>query len=169
MLGKGVGRRALRLTSLSFPVEEEICNTGLSHGQKGGWGNEDYARLRSFLVWETVFAHKRSCGRTQLALKLIIKQTFVCRSVSALKYRLRSNGTSSKGLTEATLKEHRMQWISAHICVLGGGYVEAICLLAEKKNCLTVSLIRSTLFCFLFSFSCGYGYLLISENAVTHN
>ena len=89
---KGVGRRALRLTSLSFPVEEEICNTGLSHGQKGGWGNEDYARLRSFLVWETVFAHKRSCGRTQLALKLNIKQTFVYRSVSALKYRLRSNG-----------------------------------------------------------------------------
>ena len=63
MLGKGEGRRALRLTSLSFPVEEEICNTGLSHGQKGGggWGNEDYARLRSFLVWETVFAHKQSC------------------------------------------------------------------------------------------------------------
>ena len=63
MLGKGEGRRALRLTSLSLPVEEEICNTGLSHGQKGGWGNEDFARLRSFLVWETVFAHKRSCGR----------------------------------------------------------------------------------------------------------
>ena len=40
--------------------------------------------------------------------------------------------TSSKGLTEATLKEHRMQRISAHICVHGGGYVEAICL-AEKK------------------------------------
>ena len=38
MLGKGVGRRALRLTSLSFPVEEEICNTGLSHGQKEGGG-----------------------------------------------------------------------------------------------------------------------------------
>ena len=41
--------------------------------------------------------------------------------------------TSSKGLTEATLKEHRMQRISAHICVLGKGYVEAICLCAEKK------------------------------------
>ena len=41
--------------------------------------------------------------------------------------------TSSKGLTEATLKEHRMQRISAHICALGGGYVEAISLLAEKK------------------------------------
>ena len=38
MLGKGVGRRALRLISLSFPVEEEICNTGLSHGQKEGGG-----------------------------------------------------------------------------------------------------------------------------------
>ena len=54
--------------------------------------------------------------------------------------------TSSKGLTEATLKEHRMQRISAHICVHGGGYVEAICL--AEKNCLTVLLIRSTLFCF---------------------
>ena len=51
---------------------------------------------------------------------------------------------------------------------LGGGYVEAIFLLAEK-NCLTVSLTRSTFFFFLFSFSCGYGYLLNSENAVTHN
>ena len=40
MLGKGEGegRRALRLTSLLFPVEEKICNTGLSHGQKGGGG-----------------------------------------------------------------------------------------------------------------------------------
>ena len=38
MLGKGVGRRALRLISLSFPVEKEICNTGLSHGQKEGGG-----------------------------------------------------------------------------------------------------------------------------------
>ena len=39
-----------------------------------------------------------------------------------------------------------------------------------KKNCLTVSLIRSTLFVFLlFCFSCGDGYLLNSENAVTHN
>ena len=74
--------------------------------------------------------------------------------------------TSSKGLTEATLKEHRIQRISAHICVLGKGYVEAICLCAEK-NCLTISLIRSTLF--FFSFSCGYGYLLNSENAVSHN
>ena len=26
-----------------------------------GRGNEDYARLRSFLVWETVFARKQSC------------------------------------------------------------------------------------------------------------
>ena len=86
---KEVGRRALRLTSLLFPVEEEICNTGLSHGQKGGggWGNEYYACLRSFLVWETVFAHKRSCWRTLLALKLIIKQTVQCRSASASKYR----------------------------------------------------------------------------------
>ena len=58
----------------------------------GGWGNEDYARLRSFLVWETVVAHKPSCRRTQSALKLNIKQTFVCRRVSASKYRLRSNG-----------------------------------------------------------------------------
>ena len=41
--------------------------------------------------------------------------------------------TSSKGLTEATFKEHRMQRISAHICVLREGYVKAICLLAVKK------------------------------------
>ncbi|CAH3153636.1 unnamed protein product [Pocillopora meandrina] len=48
-------------------------------------GNEDYARLRSFLVWETVFAHKRSCGRTQLALKLIIKQTFASADESVCR------------------------------------------------------------------------------------
>ena len=56
--------------------------------------------------------------------------------------------TSSKVSTEAAVEEHRMQRISAHICVIGGGYVEAICLLAEE-NCLTVSLIRSS-FCFFF-------------------
>ena len=65
--------------------------------------------------------------------------------------------TLSKGLTEATLKEHRMQWISAHICVLGGGYIEAICLLAEKK--LPHSFIHP-LYAF---FSCGYGYLAIPK------
>ena len=42
--------------------------------------------------------------------------------------------TSSKELTEATLKEHRMQRILANIGVLGGGYVKAICLLAEKQT-----------------------------------
>ena len=59
--------------------------------------------------------------------------------------------TSSKGLTEATLKEHRMQRISAHICVLGKGYVEAICLCAEKKlpHSFTHPLYA---FFFLFSF-----------------
>ena len=78
--------------------------------------------------------------------------------------------TSSKGLTEATLKEHRMQRISANICVLGGGYVKAICLLAEKKlpHSFTHPLYAFFIF-LLFSFSCGYGYLLNSENAVTHN
>ena len=92
MLGKGVGRRALRLTSLSFPVEEEICNTGLSHGQKGGWGNEDYARLRSFLVWETVSI--KTNYKTNLLQSAVYNQM---------------EETSSRGLTEATLKEHRMQ------------------------------------------------------------
>lgn len=78
--------------------------------------------------------------------------------------------TSSKGLTEATLKEHRMQRISAHICVLGKGYVEAICLCAEKKlpHSFTHPL-YAFFFFFFFSFSCGYGYLLNSENAVRHN
>ena len=79
--------------------------------------------------------------------------------------------TSSKGLTEATLKEHRMQLISAHICVFEGGYVEAICRPAEKKK-LPHSFthpLYAFLFLFFFSFSCGYGYLLNSENAVTHN
>ena len=81
--------------------------------------------------------------------------------------------TSSKGLTEATLKEHRMQLISAHICVFEGGYVEAICLPAEKKkkklpHSFTHPL-YAFLFFFFFSFSSGYGYLLNSENAVTHN
>ena len=56
--------------------------------------------------------------------------------------------TSSKGLTEATLKEHRMQRISAHICVLGKGYVEAICLCAEKK---TASQFHSSALRFFFS------------------
>ena len=41
--------------------------------------------------------------------------------------------TSSKVSTEAAVEEHRMQRISAHICVFGGGYVKAIRLLAEKR------------------------------------
>lgn len=78
--------------------------------------------------------------------------------------------TSSKGLMEATLKEHRMQRISARICVLGKSYVEAICLCAEKKlpHSFTHPL-YAFFFFFFFSFSCGYGYLLNSENAVRHN
>ena len=56
--------------------------------------------------------------------------------------------TSSKGLTEATLKEHRMQRISAHIGVLGGGYVKAICLLAEKQ---TAAQFHSSALRFFFS------------------
>ena len=57
--------------------------------------------------------------------------------------------TSSKGLTEATLKEHRMHRISAHICVLGGGYVKAICLLAEKQ---TAAQFHSSALLFFFFF-----------------
>lgn len=77
--------------------------------------------------------------------------------------------TSPKGLTEATLKEHRMQRISVHICVLGKGYVEAICLCAEKKLPYSFTHPLYAFFFLLFSFSCGYGYLLNSENAVRHN
>ena len=41
-----------------------------------------------------------------------------------------------------------MQQKSAHICDRGGGCVDAISFQAEKKNCLTVSLIGSTYVCF---------------------
>ena len=51
------------------------------------------------------------------------------------KFRLRSNG--------------RVEQISAHISGRAGGFVEAISLLAEKKNCLTVSLASSTCVFFL--------------------
>ena len=71
--------------------------------------------------------------------------------------------TLSKGLTEATLKEHRMQGISVHICVLGGGYVEAICLLAEKK---TASQFHSSTLRFFFLW---LRLLVNSEDAVRHN
>ena len=171
MLGKGVGRRALRLTSLSFPVEEEICNTGLSHGQKGGWGNEDYARLRSFLVWETVFAHKRSCGRTQLALKLIIKQTFVCRSVSASKYRLRSNGRNIvKGINGSyTQRTWDAANISSYLCPRGRLRRSHLSPRWKKTASQFHSSALHFLVFLLFSFSCGYGYLLNVENAVMHN
>ena len=63
--------------------------------------------------------------------------------------------TSSKGLTEATLKEHRMQLISAHICVFEGGYVEAICLPAEKKKTASQfhsSALRFSVFLLFFFF-----------------
>ena len=85
--------------------------------------------------------------------------------MSASKYRLRSNGRNIvKGINTRNIGCSEFKLISVP---LGGGYVEAIFLLAEK-NCLTFSLTRSNFF-FLFSFSCGYGYLLNSENAVTHN
>ena len=42
----------------------------------------------------------------------------------------------------------RVEQISAHISDRAGGFVEAISLLAEKKNCLTVSLASSTCVCF---------------------
>ena len=58
--------------------------------------------------------------------------------------------TSSKGLTEATLKEHRMHRISAHICVLEGGYVKAICLLAEKQAAAQFHSSALLFFFFLF-------------------
>ena len=61
--------------------------------------------------------------------------------------------TSSQGLTEATLKEHGMQRISAHTCVHGGGYVEAIYLLAEKKLPHSFThLLYTFLFFFFFLF-----------------
>ena len=83
--------------------------------------------------------------------------------MSASKYRLRSNGRNIvKGINTRNIGCSEFKLISVP---LGGGYVEAIFLLAEN-NCLTVSLTRPT---FFFSFSCGYGYLLNSENAVTHN
>ena len=88
--------------------------------------------------------------------------------MSASKYRLRSNGRNIvKGINTRKIGCSEFKLISVP---LGGGYVEAIFLLAEK-NCLTVSLTRSTanLHFFSFFFSCGYGYLLNSENAVTHN
>ena len=57
----------------------------------------------------------------------------------------------SNRLMAAKLKDFHLKNIERSeyqlICDRGGGFVEAISLLAEKKNCLTVSLSVSTCIC----------------------
>ena len=118
--GLGMGRRAFRLTSVSsggtsspawivgkLPCliftsaegwwEEEMCTTGLSDGQKEGGGgkgrgNEYYACLRSFLVWETVFAHKRSCW--------LVRFSSTCQSLAKLLHDYLAGKTKESELVQ---------------------------------------------------------------------
>ena len=119
------------------------------------------------MVWETVVAHKPSCGRTQSALKLNIKQTFVCRSVSASKYRLRSNGRNIvTGINTRNIGCSEFKLISVPSEeVTSKPFFSSLKKTASQFHSSALRFFVFLLVCF----SCGYGYLLNSENAVTHN
>ena len=91
--------------------------------------------------------------------------TFECGSVSASKYRLRSNGRNIvKGINTRNIGCSEFKLIS-----VPSEEVTSKPFFSSLKK--TASQFHSSAlpFFFLFSFSCGYGYLLNSENAVTHN
>ena len=85
--------------------------------------------------------------------------------MSASKYRLRSNGRNIvKGINTRNIGCSEFKLIS-----VPSEEVTLKPFFSSMKK--TVSQFHSSAphFFFLFSFSCGYGYLLNSENAVTHN
>ena len=85
--------------------------------------------------------------------------------MSASKYRLRSNGRNIvKGINTRNIGCSEFKLIS-----VPSEEVTSKPFFSSLKK--TASQFHSSAlpFFFLFSFSCGYGYLLNSENAVTHN
>ena len=85
--------------------------------------------------------------------------------MSASKYRLRSNGRNIvKGINTRNIGCSEFKLIS-----VPSEEVASKPFFSSLKK--TASQFHSSAlpFFFLFSFSCGYGYLLNSENAVTHN
>ena len=118
--GLGMGRRAFRLTSVSsggtrwngvnsrqaamfdFCINRRLVRgRNVYHGlerrsKRGGGGkgrgNEYYACLRSFLVWETVFAHKRSCW--------LVRFSSTCQSLAKLLHDYLAGKTKESELVQ---------------------------------------------------------------------
>ena len=73
----------------TFVVFERRSKRG---GGGKGRGNEYYACLRSFLVWETVFAHKRSCW--------LVRFSSTCQSLAKLLHDYLAGKTKESELVQ---------------------------------------------------------------------